>query len=347
VQIFTVIFPPIAYGFLGHSRQGAVGPMSIPCLIIAAVVDKHAGIESTMEDRVEITMALTWMIGLIMLLAGFLRLGLLINFISKTVLTGFVHASAFMVCASMTPKLLGVSIEKSPVIYETVPRTWDVLPNAKLRSLLLSAGGIVLLLALNALKSFAKRKVSEAKEARRKKELQLHPQGDHDTHADTPQAGACCRGLNIMFTCFSPVMIFVVVMVSVGAHMCDYERLPEDSTPGTGSDSTSIEHVTTVCDDIKMVGDLPFGWPGVRWEWWERLGIDLLWDAGSISMVILAEHVSNVKLYSSVHDYEVCMSAELMSIGLTNCIGSLFSSFAVGARCECNPSSTSTVPSVL
>ena len=84
--IYTVIFPPIVYGFLGHSRQGAVGPMSIPCLIIAAVVDKHVGAEGTADDRVALTMALTCMIGFVCFLAGFLRLGLLINFISNNVI---------------------------------------------------------------------------------------------------------------------------------------------------------------------------------------------------------------------------------------------------------------------
>ena len=37
-------------------------------------------------------------------------------------------------------------------------------------------------------------------------------------------------------------------------------------------------------------------------------------------------------LTSAMHNYEVDHNAELMSIGITNCIGSLFSSFAVGAR---------------
>jgi MFS superfamily sulfate permease-like transporter len=301
--------------------------MSIPCLIIAAVVDKHAGLDGTMEDRVEVTMALTFMIGVMMLLAGFLRLGLLINFISKTVLTGFIHASAFMVCASMMPKLLGVSIEKSPVIYETVPRTWDVLPKAKMGSLVLSTGGVLLLLALNYVKSIAKRKVSEAKKAHRN--AMKRGEGDDDTVPG--QCIACFRGLDVMFTCFSPVMLFIVAMVSVGGYMCEFERF-SSSVDDASSQSDSL--ATPTCDDVKMVGDLPFGWPGVKWEWWERLGVDLVWDAGSITMVILAEHVSNVKLYSSVHNHEVCMSAELMAIGLTNCVGSLFSSFAVGARCK-------------
>ena len=307
--------------------------MSIPCLIIAAVVDKHAGLDGTMEDRVDVTMALTCMIGAIMLLAGFLRLGLLINFISKTVLTGFVHASAFMVCASMTPKLLGVSIEKSPVIYETVPRTWDVLPKAKMGSLVLSAGGILLLFALNYVKSLAKTKVSDAKKAR----SDAIKRGEGGDGTVSGQFITCYRSLNAMFTCFSPVMLFVVAMVCVGGYMCEFERL-SSTVDDASSQSKSV--ATPTCDDVKMVGDLPFGWPGVKWEWWNRLGVDLAWDAGSITMVILAEHVSNVKLYSSVHNHEVCMSAELMAIGITNCVGSLFSSFAVGARCKlrnCHP----------
>ena len=37
--IYTVIFPAILYGVIGNSRQGAIGPMSVPCLVIAAVVE--------------------------------------------------------------------------------------------------------------------------------------------------------------------------------------------------------------------------------------------------------------------------------------------------------------------
>ena len=62
------------------------------------------------------------------------------------------------------------------------------------------------------------------------------------------------------------------------------------------------------------------------------MSADLLVAAASVTMVILAEHVSNVKLYSSIHGYEVDHSAELASIGATNCVGAMFMCFAVGAR---------------
>ena len=126
-----MIFPPIVYSIFGQSKQGAVGPMSIPCLIIAAVVDSRVEEGGGMEDRVQLTMALTMAIGVVCFLAGLFRLGGFIDFISNNVLTGFIHASAGMVCVSMAPKLLGVSIEKSPVIYESLPRTLDALPEAK------------------------------------------------------------------------------------------------------------------------------------------------------------------------------------------------------------------------
>ena len=115
--IFTVIFPPIIYSLIGQSRQGAVGPMSIPCLVIAAIVDEYH-IENTDENgdtatsggpdnptRLELTMALTMTIGMVMVTAGLLRVGVLIDFISDPNLKGFVQASALMVIVSMTPKV--------------------------------------------------------------------------------------------------------------------------------------------------------------------------------------------------------------------------------------------------
>ena len=67
--------------------------MSIPCLIIAAVVDSRVEEGGGMEDRVQLTMALTMAIGVVCFLAGLFRLGGFIGFISNNVLTGFIHAS--------------------------------------------------------------------------------------------------------------------------------------------------------------------------------------------------------------------------------------------------------------
>lgn len=36
--IFTTLIPSIVYGFLGTSRQGAVGPMSVPALLVGAAI---------------------------------------------------------------------------------------------------------------------------------------------------------------------------------------------------------------------------------------------------------------------------------------------------------------------
>ena len=73
-------------------------------------------------------MALTFAIGCVVFVAGFLKLGMVIDFISTPNLNGFIQASALMVMVSMTPKLIGVSVAKSPVIYKMVPRTIEALP---------------------------------------------------------------------------------------------------------------------------------------------------------------------------------------------------------------------------
>jgi len=257
----------------------------------------------------------------------------------------------------MAPKLLGVSIEKSPVIYESLPRTLDALPEAKTGSVVspnmlalgcrrewsqterllgpqvLSLCGIGLLLSLN----IAKRRAKEAAaESRRQQALAA---------AEDYRAGAvakCSRAMDVVFTFLSPVMILVAAAMVAGAAMCGFEHADAAAAVGGvgggsgsgGSGAGELQEevqAAAQCADVKMVGELPFGWPTVAWPS-KYFGVELFGEAAQVSMVILAEHVSNVKLYSSIHSYSVDHNAELMSIGLTNFAGSMLSSFAVGAR---------------
>ncbi len=323
--IYAVIFPPILYGLLGWSRQGAVGPMSIPCLIIAAVVDKHARGDS-MEERVEVTMSLTLIIGCFCFVAGVCRLGLLVDFISNNVLTGFVQASALMVIVTQIPKLLGVSIEKSSDIVGSLSQTIEIMPDFYPGSLAVSSAGIAFLLGLKRIHAYAKRVVSRTTRTT-----------DHILGQPAQSfSERWSRRFDKIFTYISPTMFFIVSALIAGGSACGFSKVNDgvlfDTSMSTSESShnSSPESITT-CEGIKMVGDLPYSWPVVAFSSL-RLSAELLQDAMQVSLVILAEHVSNVKLYSSMHNYKVDHNAELMAIGLTNVAGSAFSSFAVGAR---------------
>jgi MFS superfamily sulfate permease-like transporter len=89
----------------------------------------------------------------------------------------------------------------------------------------------------------------------------------------------------------------------------------------------------TKCSGIKVVGAVPSGYPtpavpspvGASWG-------TLFVDACSITIVVLAEHVSTTKLYATMHNYEVDNNSELVMIGLVNILSGCCSCFTVGCR---------------
>jgi SulP family sulfate permease len=97
----------ILYAALGSSRQLVTGPMAATAALSAATVAELVPLGS---DRfVAMTAALAITTGLAALLAGFLRLGFLANFISEPVLKGFIVGLALTILIGQVPKLLGIS----------------------------------------------------------------------------------------------------------------------------------------------------------------------------------------------------------------------------------------------
>jgi len=66
-------------------------------------------------------MLLSFMVGCCCLTMGLFRLGFVVNFVSRPVLSGFASASAVLTTVSMTKEIMGVSIKKSPYLYVTIP----------------------------------------------------------------------------------------------------------------------------------------------------------------------------------------------------------------------------------
>ena len=88
-------FPAVLYAIFGTSRQGAIGPQSIPCLLIASSVSSLVPAVHG-EAYVESVMSITLLCGLLMLGMGWLQLGFVVRFISRPVLGGFAAGSAVL-----------------------------------------------------------------------------------------------------------------------------------------------------------------------------------------------------------------------------------------------------------
>jgi SulP family sulfate permease len=106
VGLYASVAPLVMYTLLGTSRVLAVGPVAVVSLMTAAAVGEQAALG--VHSYWHIALTLAFMSGGMLLLMGFLRLGFLANFLSHSVVSGFISASGLLIAASQLKTLMGV-----------------------------------------------------------------------------------------------------------------------------------------------------------------------------------------------------------------------------------------------
>lgn len=94
------------YAFVGSSPQLIVGPVSTVSVLTGSIVASH-GAKSPQEALALVT-ALAIISGLILMIAGLLRLGWVADFLSKPIVTGFVFGLSILIVVGEIPTLLGL-----------------------------------------------------------------------------------------------------------------------------------------------------------------------------------------------------------------------------------------------
>jgi SulP family sulfate permease len=108
VGLYASILPAILYPLLGTSRVLAVGPVAVDSLMVAAAIAKSAPPNS--PEYLLLAMTLAFLVGLIQIGMGFLRMGFLVNFLSRSVISGFISGAAIIIGFSQMKHLLGLKI---------------------------------------------------------------------------------------------------------------------------------------------------------------------------------------------------------------------------------------------
>ncbi|MEO0731666.1 MAG: sulfate permease [Bacteroidota bacterium] len=144
--LYAATLPLILYAFLGTSRQLAVGPVAMDSLLTAVGVGAIA--TAGTEQFVALAAALAFLVGSIQLLGGVLRLGFLINLVSRPVISGFSSAAALIIAASQLPHLLGTTPEHSGSFAGRLIATLTTIPELHAYTLALGTGGILLMVVL-------------------------------------------------------------------------------------------------------------------------------------------------------------------------------------------------------
>ena len=144
--LYASLIPLLLYAFLGTSRQLAVGPVAMDSLLVAAGLGALS--ISGLEDFIATVLFLTLFVGIIQLILGFLRMGFLVNFLSKPVISGFTSAAALIIIFSQLKHLLGANIEGSNRFHQLIINATQKLAETNLYDLGFGIIGILLIVGL-------------------------------------------------------------------------------------------------------------------------------------------------------------------------------------------------------
>lgn len=142
VGLYASILPLVAYAIFGTSRTLAVGPVAVASLMTAAAVGNLA-LQGTAE-YLAAAVALAFLSGVILILMGLLRLGILANFLSHPVISGFITASGIIIAASQLKHILGVDASGHNLL-EILASIWANLDQTNLPTLIIGVSATAFL----------------------------------------------------------------------------------------------------------------------------------------------------------------------------------------------------------
>jgi len=141
--LYCYLVGGLGYALFGSSRHLAIGPTSAISLLLGVSLAEFAG------GDIARPAALASLTGLLMAavfaVAWLLRLSVLVNFISESILTGFKAGAALVIAATQLPKLLGVR-GGGDDFFERLWLLWQQAGSTNLTTLAIGLTAIVLLL---------------------------------------------------------------------------------------------------------------------------------------------------------------------------------------------------------
>ncbi len=144
--LYASLVPLIIYGIMGTSRQLGVGPVAVVSLLVVAGVADFA--EPGSSEYIQLAILLAFMVGVIQLLMGLLRMGFMVNFLSHPVITGFTAATALIIAFSQLHHILGISIGSSKHVHTILIQVYEARSEVHLGTVAFGLGAIAAIYAI-------------------------------------------------------------------------------------------------------------------------------------------------------------------------------------------------------
>ncbi|TVZ10645.1 SulP family sulfate permease [Cellulophaga sp. RHA_52] len=144
--LYAALFPTLMYVFLGTSRQLAVGPVAMDSLLVAAGLGALS--LATTQDYIAMAIVLGFMVGATQFLLGLFRMGFLVNFMSKPVISGFTSGAAIIIMFSQLKHLLGANIEGSSKFVTLIKNVFAKVAETNMYDFAIGMVGILIIVVV-------------------------------------------------------------------------------------------------------------------------------------------------------------------------------------------------------
>lgn len=106
--LYASIGPLLLYAAFGSSKTLSVGPVAVASLMTASAIG--AVTEAGIADPISAATMLALLGGLMMMALGLMKMGFVANFLSHSVVSGFITASGILIAVSQLKHLLGIKL---------------------------------------------------------------------------------------------------------------------------------------------------------------------------------------------------------------------------------------------
>jgi len=143
IGLYSAIAAPFIYAFFGTSRALSVGPVALDSILLAAGLSVIVAPDSA--DYISLAIATALLVGGIQILMGVLRLGVLVNFVSSSVMAGFTSAASLTIALSQFKHLLGIKLGPTSGFFSLVLETLKNVGQTQGITLAIALGSLALL----------------------------------------------------------------------------------------------------------------------------------------------------------------------------------------------------------
>jgi SulP family sulfate permease len=143
--LYAAMIPAIIAALFGSSWHLVSGPTTAISIAVFAAMSPLADPGS--PEYIRMVLTLTFLVGLFQLILGLARMGVLVNFISHTVVIGFTAGAAVLIAASQVKNFFGIAIERGAEFHVVIEQLFlqigDINPYVTLIGAVTLASGIL------------------------------------------------------------------------------------------------------------------------------------------------------------------------------------------------------------